>query len=89
MLSRPYGPSASVPCGTPSPKRDSDEFATKNSGPKTAVSARRSVPWSLVRDVIGLVEHLRRQVPALREAGCSSRGKGTAQVAIGYAARRS
>ena len=31
---------------------------------------------SRVRDVIGLVEPLRRQAPALRKAGCSSRGRG-------------
>ena len=50
----------------------------KSSRPKTAVSARRSVPWSLVREVIGLVEPLRRQATALREAGRSFRSKGTA-----------
>ena len=40
MLSRPYGPSASVSCGTPSPKRDSDEFATKNGSEQESVSTR-------------------------------------------------
>ena len=46
----------------------------QNIHPKTAVSARRSVPRSLVGDAIGLVEPLRWQVPVLGEAGCSSRG---------------
>ncbi len=36
------------------------------------------MPQYLVRDVIGLVEPLRRQVPALREAVCSLPDKGTA-----------
>jgi hypothetical protein len=44
----------------------------------TAVSARRSVPRSVVRDAHGRVEPLPRHVPALREAGCSLPGKGTA-----------
>ena len=50
----------------------------KNSRPKTAVSDRRSASGSLDRDVIGLVEPLRRLVPAWREAGCSSRDQGMA-----------
>ena len=50
----------------------------KNSRPKTAVSARCSASGSLGRDVIGLVEPLRRLVPAWREAGCSSRDQGMA-----------
>ncbi len=61
---------------------------------KQAAKDRSLGPWSvpqyLVRDVIGLVEPLRRQVLALPEAVCSLPDKGTTgPTCIAYAARRS